>query len=494
MGKVKSAICLFLMSLVIAVMCFFCTVSFEYQGGLKQFNSVIRMTDKDASFGTEIGESGYLGGGYSSVYYPEGVISSKEYEENMAVYGDEEAEEYSAKYVKSGAVYLEKETVCGGGEAPTEEFKADFDKVFSDIKARYEALHVDGARVDIADGYTVRIMMPQLMAGGISLFRLMSYTGPVTVAYGSDADSANTILPANKKDAVIGDYIKGFSSRVGADGTAYVIISFTKAGREIVKNTTSDAGENSSTMFFKIGDNTTINLSVSSSIDQDKMYISGSYTRETANATAVLLDNALNGSQSEMAFTVGDTYRETASFGDNALMLLYIAYGVCFVGMTVFFFVRYKKLAFAHLLTYLLFFFSLMFCVWAIEFLYIGVGTALGVMLASVLLSVSNVIVYEKARKEYANGRTITAAVKSAYKQTFWHIFDLHIVIAALSFIVFGIALPGLSTFAFTLGLGTAFSFLCNIAIGRLNWACTMAFTPRKGAFCNFKREETEDE
>ena len=56
MGKIKSAIVITLMTLVIAVMCFFCTVSFDMKGGLERFNSVVRMTNKDATLGTEIGE------------------------------------------------------------------------------------------------------------------------------------------------------------------------------------------------------------------------------------------------------------------------------------------------------------------------------------------------------------------------------------------------------------------------------------------------------
>lgn len=493
MGKIKSAIIITLMTLVIAVMCFFCTVSFSLQGGLKEFNSVVRMTKKDATLGVELGEQSYLGGGYSATYYPEGVISSEEYEENASV-SAEAAAEYAEKYAACGALYLERETLCDKEGKPSAEFEAKFKATAENIKARYEALHVDGARVEIADGYTIRIMMPRLLAGGNSLFTMMSYTGAVSVAYGSDADSAATVLPENKKGAVIGDYIKGFTTRTAADGSSYVGIKFTKAGREVIKNLTADAADNSSTMFFKIGDNVTINMTVNSAIDQSTLYVGGSYTKDTANVTSVLLDSALKGGEDDVAFTVGDTYLERASFGDNALLFIYIAYGVCFLGMTVFFFVRYRKLAFAHLYTYLLFFFSMLFCLWAISFLYLGVGTVLGVMLSSLLLCVSNALVYERARKEYAAGRTMTAAVKSAYKSTFWHMFDLHVVIAAFAFIVFGIALPGLSTFAFTLGLGTGFSFVCNAAIGRLNWATMMAFTPRKGAFCNFKREETEDE
>ena len=88
----------------------------------------------------------------------------------------------------------------------------------------------------------------------------------------------------------------------------------------------------------------------------------------------------------------------------------------------------------------------------------------------------------------------MTSSVKEGYKKSFWHVFDLHIVIAVLSFIVYGIGLSNLSLFAFILGLGTIFSGLACLGLNRLTWAAMMSFTPKKGAFCNFKREEVEDD
>lgn len=496
MGKKKSAVCLVLITLLIAVMCFFCTVSFGYDGGLHYFNSVVSLTEKDAALGgTLIDGETYVGGGYTAVYYPEGVISSKEYEDNLAGAEEDEKDEYAAKYVRHGAVYLEKETVTDGGETASEEFEQSFANTVAALKERYEALRVEGVRVDVSDDYTVRVFLPALMDAQSYTFTAFGYTGGFTIGYGSSLDSATQIMPTTKRDDTIGKYVKGASSRTGADGTSYVVIRFTKEGRAALKAATASASsDSSSTMYFKVGDNQAIGLTVSSEIDQDTLYISGSFTAETAKTTAALIDNALNGTQTDLNLTVDDMYRLHATYGDGALLFLYISFAICFAGMMAFFFVRYRTLAFAHLFTYLLFLFSMLLCIWAIPFLYIGVGTVLALMLGSVLLSVSNAMAYEYARKEYALGKTIVSSVKTGYKKCFWHIFDIHIVLTALSFIVYGIALNGLSAFAFVLGLASAFSGVCALAIGRFMWAIMMAFTKKKGAFCNFVREEVDDE
>ena len=88
MSKKKSVILLVIYTLVIAALCFICTVSFSYgTDNLYTFSSVMRMMEKDADLGLAYGanaEAGaYLGGGYSAVYYPEGVISAKEYADNI---------------------------------------------------------------------------------------------------------------------------------------------------------------------------------------------------------------------------------------------------------------------------------------------------------------------------------------------------------------------------------------------------------------------------
>lgn len=501
MGKVKSAICLALSSLLIAVLCFFCTVTFSLNK-IETFHSTLGFTEKDITLGSELDDDNYIGGGYVATYYPEGVISAKEYEDNLSAYvaaGDTDKEaEYKEKYpeaLKSGGLYLESKVASEDGKTVSDAFKEKVAKTVRVIKERYEALHVDGVKLEVVSDYAMRVTLPQLYSARNYALQSMAHMGALTLSVGSDADSATPVFPENKKNAVIGDYLKGFSSRTAADGTTYVGISFTDLGRELIKEQTAAASESSVSIFIKIGDETIVNFSVSSQIDQSTTYVSGSFTGESATATEVLLNSALkNGDAEDLTVSYGDTLRLPATYGDNALMLIYIAFAIVIVAMACFFFVRYGLLGFAYLFTYLLFLFSMILCIWAIPFLYISVGSVLGLLLASVVLGVSCALPYEYARKEYAAGRTMTSSVKSAYKKTFWHIFDLHVVLAALAFIIYGISLTGLATFAFTFGLGIGFSALCSLLVGRLQWASMMAFTTKKGNFCRFKREEVEED
>ena len=117
MSKTKSAIILTFVTLIIAVLCVVCFASFP-AGGINYYNSLLSLSDKDADLGDYlIGDTAYVGGGYAVVYYPEGVISSREYEEMTADLTGDDLEEYQNRYLSyaDGALYLEKEIVCEDG-------------------------------------------------------------------------------------------------------------------------------------------------------------------------------------------------------------------------------------------------------------------------------------------------------------------------------------------------------------------------------------------
>ena len=496
MGKVKSAIVLTLITIVIAVLCVVCFVPFPCDGnGLNYFNSILGIAEKDAELGRYlIGETEYVGGSYSAVYYPEGVISGRDYENDLAAAAEDEKEEFAADYqaYAGGAIYLEKDTVLDGTEV-SESFKEDFSRAVSLLEERFERLHLSGASVRIADDYTVKVSLPASYALAGAAFEYLGRMGEFTVSFGSDEASAETIIPAQRgTQHPASYYIKNISSRT-ASGVSYVILDMTDEGREAIADATE--GASSSYLYFNIGGEALITLTVSEQIDQGSLYISGSYDKDSSELVATIVDTAIeSGTENDLSLSVGEMHRENASFGNDALVMLYIALGVLLAASAVFFFVRYGRLGFAHLYTMLTYLIAMTLCLWAIDFLTIGVGTVLAVLAGAVVLSISDAMAYEYARREFATGKTMTFAVKSGYKKCFWHIFDAHIVLAALGFITYFIALTELAAFAFTLGIAMFFSGLCTLAVDRFCWYIMMPFAKDKAKFCRFKREEVEED
>ena len=503
MGKKKSAFLLVLYTLLLALLCFVCTVSFSYgDNGLYTFSSILDLTEKDADLGGTYGaNSTYNGGGYSTVYYPEGVISAKEYNDNLGGITEEsERTEYEESYrpYADGTLYLEVGVACDAEGVVLQTFQSAFSAAAENMTERVEALRQDGARVSVRDGYTLEVFLPAMMDSEYYAFSRFALTGELSLKFGSDESSATDAF-AIKTGETIRDYVASVSFGTRS-GTSYVAFAFTQRGAEVLENATADAGSSDSSstshdhLYICVGDTTVISLEISEQLTGGSLYISGSYTSETARTTAILLDSALSGTQSDLALTAGDAYQIPASYGASALTMLYISFGVIFAAMMVFFFVRYRLMAFVHLYTYLLFLFGTILCVWAIPFLYLSTEVYIAFLFSSLLLSASNVMTFEAARREYALGKTYASSVKTGYKKCLWKLFDLHIVLALFAFVAYFIALPGLQAAAFVLGLTVVFSGVCTLIINRFVWAMMAALSKKQGAFSHYRREETDDE
>ncbi len=523
MGKIKSAISLALITVLLAGLCFMCTAVFPHgTENIKMFNNFVAMTEKDPKLGNElpgayVASDGrrYIGGGYTAVYYPEGVISAQEYTDNLAglrdvlehtdpsdkSYADKQSavDDYAERYTPytegNSTVYFETEKVCGEDGEVTEEFKTEFAGALAQLRARVEGLHLSGASVSVRDGYTVEVLMPTYQGTNSTIayaLNTMAYTGTFSMGYGSDADSA-TKLELEEGES-ISSYIKSAQARSNTNGN-YVELRFTDKGRRLISGWTSGAADSAVTLFFYVGDNAVISLSAQEHINQKTLYVnSSSYDQLAATVVAETIDSSLNAGKTELAFTLGEVVREGASFGDLALILLCVGVGVLLLAELVFFFVKFRGIGLANLYTMLIYLSLMILLVWAIPFLHIGVETFLAIALGGALLAVCNYVTYESAKKEYALGKTMTSSVKAGYKRCFFAVFDVHIALALLAFIAYFISFTELAAFAFTFGLAAVLSGLCTLAVSRFHWAAFMSFAKDKGKFCNFKRVEADDE
>ncbi len=500
MGKIKSAICLTLVTLAIAVLCVLCFVPLPAGGGISYFNPLINWTEKSAGFGGYyFGENQrYNGGSLSVMLYPEGVVSGKEYHDNVEMLPEDEREDYAEKYVEyaGGALYLEKETVCDGSAAATEAFKTSFARRVEILKERFERLHAQDLTVETVDGYSVRVTLPAYMDTAAAAFIYNAYMGDLEVLYGSSLESADKIIPEEgRKEKPIGEYIKGAGTRT-IDGTVYVGIYFTKAGNDIISNTTADAQTTAGTLFFTVGGDQVIGLSVSSRITDSDLYISGGYTEDAARLIAAVVDTSVEfASDVELGrMEVGEIYENRAEFGDSALTLLYASFGGLLALSCVYFFVRYRRLGFAHLYGLLSFLLIMIVCIWAIPTVAIGAGTVAALALCCAVFCVSNAIVFDRAGKEFALGKTIASSVKTGYKRSFFGIFDVHVAMGIVGLLTYLIALTELSAFGLVLALGALFSCVSTLLITRFMWYIMMPFAKSAGKFCHFKREEVTDD
>ncbi len=485
MGKKRSVVFFVLITLVLAALCVWCTVSFP--AGIETYNSVFSVVKKDPS----------LGGSHTGTYYPDGVISAVEYETNVNSYGagaESAKQEYEEKYsvYGTGAIYLEKEKALNADGSVKESFQSDFLATVNAVRERYEASAIEGAKVEVVNDYTIRVTAPsslESVTGTNGLFSTFSYTGEVTVKNG------DTVLVENSDEMKVVDYVSGVTTQT-ADEVTYVVVNFTPAGRALIKSETASASSSATvTLNFNVGENTVINLSVDQTIDLASLYISGGgFTAETASYVAVLLNNAIHGTQTDLVLDYEDVDVQSLENvnGENTMLFIYIGLGAFALAAVVFFFVKYRWLGLANLYGYLTYAVAMVLCLAFIPLVTWGVGGVAAIIATTILLFVSNLVCFESARKIRYDGKAMTSAVKTGYKNVLWKLFDLHFVLAIASALVFAIAVSELQAFAFIFLLGVAFSGVCSLGLTRFYWAITMAFVDgevKKDKFCNFKKK-----
>lgn len=508
MGKVKSTIVLTVITLIIAVLSVVCFAPFPTDSiGLNYYNSILGITDKDGNLGGYlIGDTKYVGGGYEVIYYPEGVLTAKEYADNLAAKTGDEQEDYANDYVAyaNGALYLEKDSVCDGGSQPTDKFIASFDRFCQALQERYERIHVEGVSVQVRDDYTVCAFVPDAYAEAAMAQYYFSLNGAFTIKYGTSQDAASQIMPVRRQQQYdITHYFKGASTRSG-NGSSYIELKFTKEGQEVLKSATANATSSSSDdsssssnyLYFCIGDSAVVSMTVSGAINSDVLYVSGNnYNAERADIVAISIDTAAKyGTSKDVSMTLGEVSQVKAGFGELALPLIYAAFGIGILAMAAFFCIRYRRLGIVHIYTFLVYLIAMTLTIWSMGALHISVGTVVAVALGGLLISVCNALAYEYTKKEYATGKTMATSVKTGYKKIFWIVFDLHIALLAFALIAFLISLTELATVLLTLVVATFFSVICTLGLNRFLWYVMMSLAKDKAKFCHFSREEVGDD
>lgn len=484
MGKKKSVVLLTLITIVIVVLCAMIVVpAFDIPFTVKTWTPVVGTYDLGAE----------LGGGYYTYYYPQGVISETEYKtECESKEGDaDKLEEYRNSYVRHGGLYLSADTddgVLDENREVTQEFKDAFEAAKKEIASRYEEKKYSSFRVSVVDDYALRVEVPSSDTSAGTTLTYFSYTGEFTLS-----DGTNTLFEEGK-NVVASDYFDGFAAKTSRD-SAYIQIDLTSKGRALIKDITTTLSESSGTLYFKVGDQQIIPLTVSSVMDEKTMAISGSYTYETASTVAALLNSAVRAGDLGLTFTVDEVRTSAPVYGEKAQTLLYIALLVILVAAIVLPIVKYRGFGGAMAYSTLSYLIITALCFGFItssvfEFTLGSVIIFLLGLLTTVLL---NAYVYGAIKSEFETGKTVESSVKSGYKKTVWGVVDIYAVLVAAS-VALLIGAAGLHTMALQALICFISGAFCSLLWTRFINCMMLSASKNKYKYFHFVREDDDDE
>ena len=485
MGKKKSAALIVLVTVVLLGLLFICFAPTFQAKTPYDYRSLLGSVELSTD----------LGGGYSTVYYPEGVISQSEYDLIESLYtaaennGDTSGLENPADYTRHKGVYLSEDLYEDG--ALKESFVDSFNAAFRTLQRRFADKGYADYTVATQDDYTIFVQIPYGDETPGDLFNTFAYGGSLYL-------TSETITSVKGLESWTDADIKGFSVASAGDSGYAVALKFTKEGRERFKEMTASMVEaEQTTLYLYVGTNQVLSVSgISSEQDTSTLYISGSFTeRADAQTAASVLDSALD---EENAFSLVLQYSQVNTFepsaGTHTALAITIAIGVLFVAVLVAALVLYKGMGLAHAYAFLTYILAFVLCISLIGGMVVDLAGVLAIVLASAVMTAFNRFAYRNIRNEFYKGKTLTAAIKAGYRRSLALTIDVHAILAAASLIVMLIA-TGSAHFAAAIFLaGILLSAACTLGVTRFYLYMFMAQPKNKIAFCNFRREEADED
>ena len=513
MGKKKSVVLMTLITIVIVVLSVitaFPAFTIPGTNEVKKWNPAVLQYDLGTDFS----------GGYYAYYYPQGVITEKEYNENVdALEGDEKTEYMeSYKQYKNTSLYLSTDPDDGiytkeNKETVTVGFDTAFKQAVELISERFEeraAKTGSDFRVSVVDDYAIRVQI-----SAVETTKELSASEYVSQAFSLFSLTDKLYLLQNDEvvdglldeGASIYDFIKSVSVKTQYE-VAQIKITFTSEGKELLADLKSDS---SATLELAIGkgeDRTTL-LEINSQVinTKDEVLYGVRYEEEKlyADTLCVLINSAME----KGGIYMNDN--ETTPFAFNALAGNQIrvyepAYGDTFVwvllgvlavivAVAVVAIVKMGGFGVMNLYTTLTYFLAAALC---FAFISGGVfpvtaGSMLVFFVGLALTNVINAYIYKAIAKEVSLGKTIASSVKAGYNKTLLGIVDIYAVLllGALALLIGAAGMSALAAQAIICVVAGAF---CNLVWGRVINVMLLSASKDKYKYFRFVREDEDDE
>ncbi len=506
MGKKKSVVLMTLITIVMLVLCAvvaFPKVTVPGSNGIEKWNPAVLQYDLGSEFS----------GGHYTYYYPNGVISETEYQNNVEALEGEEEQEYKDSYVRYGetGLYLstnEEDGIFTEGNLTevSEGFKKAFDEAVALVNARFAArAKYTGStyRVAVVDDYAIRV---DLSASEISkemssasyasqAFAQYANVGKLTFKIGEDL-----VDELKDDDAKITDLIDEVYVKTQYE-IAYVKMTFTDAGEEMLKafNNSEDTE-----LVLYIGDSQLLSISKDVITDKNEVELGVQYEEQSlyAESVCVLINSAMenggvyiNGNETTpFLMTVGEVRTYDPIYGDT---LVWVYVGILAVIVLAAIIAIVKMGGFGTMNVYASVSYSI---ITALCYAFISGGVFV-VSLASIfvflaglaLVNVLHVYIYNAIKAEVKLGKTVASSVKGGYKKTLWNIIDIYAVLL-FGAVALLIGVASLNTIACQAIICILAGGFCTLLWGRFINLLLLSASKDKYKYFRLVREDDDDE
>ncbi|MBE5740639.1 MAG: hypothetical protein E7349_07330 [Clostridiales bacterium] len=496
MGKKKSVVLMTLLTIVIVVLS--ALTAFpkidNLPGTVKKWNPAMMQYDLGMD----------LGGGYYAYYYPEGVITETEYENNLADKTDEEKAEYAESYFnpEGSSLYFdtdEDKNIVSDGVI-SEDFTAAFNAAAAEIEARYAAMGYSDYSVAIVDNYAIKVTLPASEVNAGQVISSFMLTGEMTIQKGG-----SVIDELKGKETKVSDLIKSISVGTQYD-VAFLRINFTKAGKEMLAGVKSSltastgASTEATTLDILVGETKLVSIYQDHISDNNTAKVPMAYVenKDYVEMASVLLNSVLKNGSFDIEFqtlATSDIRSFAPVYGENIMTMIFIAGAIAIVGLIALAIVkmgRFGGVSAYNSASYLIVV-GLCFAFISKGVFEITLGSVLVFFAGLVLVNVLQAYVYNAIKAEFSLGKTVESSVKAGYNKTFWTVVDVYAVLllASLALLIGGAGVYTLALQAIICVITGAF---CNLLWGRFINFTFLSASKNKYQYFRFVREDDDDE
>ena len=257
----------------------------------------------------------------------------------------------------------------------------------------------------------------------------------------------------------------GYGQPTGTEVTDihYVQVQFTSEGRQKFAEATAavSARTDGTNQLYIVMDNQIISYpSVSQTIDSDSCVISGSFTRESAQELADLI----NAGQIPFSLTQVELRSVGPQLGADAMRTSLIAgaIGVLLVCLFMLIVYRIPGLVACMALGFYIVIEALIFSLIRVNLSLPGIA---GIILSIGMAVDANVVIFERIKEELRAGKTVKSAIDSGFKRAFTAILDSNVTTLIAAAVLFFLGTGTIVGFATTLGIGVIVSMFTALTV-----------------------------
>lgn len=297
----------------------------------------------------------------------------------------------------------------------------------------------------------------------------------------SDDTSEDPFLSGKDIDDVYASY----------DSSSYswgVTVEFDNAASIVFSEVTTELASSGGSIYMYLGDTYFSQATVDSTISGGTTFISGGSITDQASAEEYAL-NIKSGTFS-LNLTMQSSSIVSPTLGDNALTTGVIAGAIGLILIFIFMFLVYGHFGLLANVSLFIYTMLLVFFLQAVPGIQLTLPGIAGIILSIGMAVDANIIIFERIKDEYKEGKTFSGSVKLGYKKSITSILDANIttIIASICLAIFGTS--SVQGFALTLLIGLVLSVFASLVITRWLLKLYLPFNYNKAEKVKMYRDE----